>query len=436
MTPSEELVSKLCNRSFLSLWSYPNPRKYLNDKNNKELCDVLVVCDPYVIIFSIKEKSWKDSISFDVAAGRWQREAIKESVDQIYGAERIISKASNVITQDRKEVLPFPDPTTRRIFRVAIALGSAGNATIGSGDFDKGYIHVFDEEALDAILNELDTVTDFVQYLADKEDMGDRGVDVVFSSGGEENLLGYYLLNNRSFPQQGDFLIFEDGIWANFAQNPQYIARKEQDRVSYEWDRLIETIGGDYLAGTVTAIGGSLSQTELVLRTMAKEDRLNRRVLAEQFFDFIEQNAAKAIPARIVTSNSGIRYVFLAMSHSTPRDVRLAVLGARCHVARGIDPKPTTVVGIATESYDPDQGTSFDICYLQKEVWTNDDQIKMDNYQTKFKYFTNSRITSVPVREYPANPRARALTRRISRAVLRELSRLKRFLLSISRPKN
>lgn len=53
MTDSEQLVYELSRKSFLSFWSYPNP---LNDCQ-KELCDVLIVCDPDVIIFSIKEIS-------------------------------------------------------------------------------------------------------------------------------------------------------------------------------------------------------------------------------------------------------------------------------------------------------------------------------------------------------------------------------------------
>jgi len=43
MNKSEEFVSKLCEKTFLSLWCYRNPQG--KDKG-KELCDILVVCDP------------------------------------------------------------------------------------------------------------------------------------------------------------------------------------------------------------------------------------------------------------------------------------------------------------------------------------------------------------------------------------------------------
>lgn len=51
LTFSEALVERLCHQSFLSLWSYANPRAGAG----KELCDLLVVCEPDLVIFSVKE---------------------------------------------------------------------------------------------------------------------------------------------------------------------------------------------------------------------------------------------------------------------------------------------------------------------------------------------------------------------------------------------
>jgi len=48
---SEEFVNWVCQQSSLSLWSYASPR----GKKGKELCDILVVCDPDIIIISVKD---------------------------------------------------------------------------------------------------------------------------------------------------------------------------------------------------------------------------------------------------------------------------------------------------------------------------------------------------------------------------------------------
>jgi hypothetical protein len=42
---SEQFVYDICSKSFLSLWSYINPQ---GKTPGKELCDVLVVCNPHV----------------------------------------------------------------------------------------------------------------------------------------------------------------------------------------------------------------------------------------------------------------------------------------------------------------------------------------------------------------------------------------------------
>ena len=61
ITPSERYLSKLCRRSFLGLWSYPNLHTDDGRKAEKgvghELCDLLVVFGNNVIIFSDKHLS-------------------------------------------------------------------------------------------------------------------------------------------------------------------------------------------------------------------------------------------------------------------------------------------------------------------------------------------------------------------------------------------
>ncbi|HDL8215821.1 TPA: hypothetical protein PXQ72_000351, partial [Yersinia enterocolitica] len=62
---SERYLANLCEKTFLSLWSYPNV--YTNEGkksangDGKELCDLLVVFGNHVIIFSDKDISFKDS---------------------------------------------------------------------------------------------------------------------------------------------------------------------------------------------------------------------------------------------------------------------------------------------------------------------------------------------------------------------------------------
>ena len=90
---SEQLVYDICKKSFLSLWSYANPL----GKESKELCDTLIVCNPDIIIISVKDIRITDSGDISTDWKRWRKRAIDASAKQIYGAERWIESASHVI---------------------------------------------------------------------------------------------------------------------------------------------------------------------------------------------------------------------------------------------------------------------------------------------------------------------------------------------------
>ncbi|MBE9593250.1 MAG: NERD domain-containing protein, partial [Proteobacteria bacterium] len=199
---------------------------------------------------------------------RWRKKAIEDSCKQIYGAERRISNSTNVITKEGKVGLPFPPVSCRRIHRVAIALGSKGKVPFSFGDFGKGFVHVFDEISLNSIMNELDTISDFVKYLIDKESLYSSKVETCFK-GGEEDLLALYLQNGRNFPSNYDLIIIDDNLWVNFTKKREYHAKKEADKVSYVWDRLIEIFCNDFQKEGLE-FGNSLTEVEKVTRVMAQ----------------------------------------------------------------------------------------------------------------------------------------------------------------------
>ncbi len=99
LTPSEKVVADLCERSFLKLWTHPNPV----GKNGKELCDCLVVCDRHILIISVKDVEFQDT-GDKVGWERWHRAAVDKSVKQIWGAERWLRVADRVVRKDGRTV--------------------------------------------------------------------------------------------------------------------------------------------------------------------------------------------------------------------------------------------------------------------------------------------------------------------------------------------
>lgn len=393
---SEEFVYQVCHRSFMSLWSYANP---IGKDKSKELCDILVVCDPDIIIFSVKEIGVSDSGDISTDWDRWRRRAIEGSVKQIYGAERWVANANNVIRSDGSDGLPFPSRSNRRIHRVAVALGSQGKVPLQFGDFGKGFVHVFDEISFQTILSELNTITDFISYLIAKEELYKSGKETVLH-GGEEDMLALYLHHGRKFPGEFDQYVIDDNLWSGFISKPEYKAKKEADADSYIWDRIVSMLSDDILRGHIE-FGPNLSESEIALRIMTREDRFNRRMLGKAFDEFYELARQKKVRSRMVLGMSDVTYVFLVMPHGEERKYRVAELGGRCFVARGIHRERHTVIGLATERYEQGKGFSFDMMYQYKPIWTEEDQRQMEFAQKEFGYFVSPQNLSIHEDEYP-----------------------------------
>ncbi len=399
-TPSEKLVDKLCQHSFLSLWSYFKPRKPIG-KGSNEHCDMMVVCAPHIIIIEIGECGVPSSGNIEVDWNRWKKRTIKKLVGQIYRAERWLKEAKHVVKKDGTAGLPFPDLSRRQIHRIAVALGSKGKVPFKMGDFGKGFVHIFDELSLDRVMGELDTITDFVRYLKDKENFLNSGKKITIT-GGEEDLLALYLHGGRQFPTAYDYVVVGNDLWDGFTGRKEYKNKQSANANSYIWDNLIKTFHND-LATRGLEFGNSLEQVDAVTRIMAMEDRFSRRILGNSFYEFIELISRDKTPvrSRMTASPSGILYVFLARPRDVKRTDRHAELHARCFIARGLNPKCKTIIGLATERYEENTGFSLDAFCLEKQDWTEEDQQKLEYLQNELGFFKAPVQSTRSEDEYP-----------------------------------
>jgi hypothetical protein len=70
--------------------------------DGKEVCDLLVVFENHVIIFSDKQCSFFDSGDLQVEWRRWYKRAILKSAQQVWGAERWIREFPSRLFLDKK----------------------------------------------------------------------------------------------------------------------------------------------------------------------------------------------------------------------------------------------------------------------------------------------------------------------------------------------
>ncbi len=93
---SERILTNLCRRSFLRLWSQTNiytDEGFKDGKGGtKELCDALVIFGNDVIIFSDKHIKFQADKELEVAWPRWYKRAVLDSCRQLHGAKSWLTR--------------------------------------------------------------------------------------------------------------------------------------------------------------------------------------------------------------------------------------------------------------------------------------------------------------------------------------------------------
>lgn len=391
LTRSEKFVTWLCHRAFLKLWTHPNPV----GKKGKELCDCLIVCGPHIVIISVKEIEYRDTGN-RTGWERWYKAAVEKSAQQIWGAERWLRTSDHFLRSDGREISLAP-VNERRYHRISVSLGGRGEVPLQWGDLGHGFVHVLDEHSLVEAFRELDTITDFVEYLFAVESLIEKGVRPIFSGGGAEDLLTLYVRNGKSFgilAEDGsapDTVVITDGTWKALTQSTEYLERNRDLKSSYAWDRLIDHYADDLLTdGMFDMHSKQVTTNELALVAMALQPRGHRANLADSLLEFLGPNGTD-IASRVVVAANATAFVFLG-GDSSDREFRAQQLTLRCLVVRGRCPRIDTVVGIATDKPEAGKtGYSSDIAYLYLPVWSDDDAAKVDSIQRDLGYFKNTK---------------------------------------------
>ncbi|MCY4584078.1 MAG: hypothetical protein OXE50_14975 [Chloroflexi bacterium] len=435
-TDSERYLAKIADRSFLNLWSYPNPyrdQKKSDKGNGKELCDLLVVCGAHIIIFSEKMIDWPCG-SIDIAWRRWAKRAIRDSAKQTKGAERWISNFPERLYLDQDCSVPFPidlpPEKDRHVHRVVIANGSAkacqahapsssgsliirpsvlGEShwagleidlkpfVIGDVDPDGSFVHVFNEASLDIVMAELDTITDFTNYLAKRASFIRSGQ--LIEANGEENLLAYYAVrinddgDHDFVVETGNGPLFIDRQrYKRYISDPRYRAKKIADEVSYLWDRLIESFTTHMLDGTSITLDDhefKLRENELGVRHMALVPRFIRRIHSEAIVGALQRGQHVDRFVRVMMSAAGtkqnetaffiftVKYVDWRKIKAGYENYRIMRSRTAQIYARGLLERYShlkRVVGISREPPGQSHGVSEDLVYAEQCEWTKEDR--------------------------------------------------------------
>ncbi len=435
VTVTERMLAEFCEKSFLKLWSYPNPHK----DDGHELCDLLAVFGNHVFIFFDRENELSEDPDKDpkVLWDRWKRNVIDRQIKTAHGAERYI-RSGRPIFLDAKGAKPFPfvfDRDAVVIHKIIVAHGAKeacerasqqniyGSLAITYTETDGGPtepfhieidkrkpVHILDSHNMPILLRELDTVTDFAAYLNEK--VRAASAFDYLSYCGEEDLLGHYLLNYDATtkrhvigPKKGSFngVMIGEGEWHDFVQTDLYKNTKNVDRISYFWDELIQRTCQNSLDGT---LGGNsdILRGESAIYEMVKEPRFMRRGLAEKMLSAVERFPDVGEFSRQVTFlpsfEPNVAYVLLQLRVSDAlraepdyREKRQTLLEIACGAAKNKFPYLVKVIGIGIDAPKFSDGTvAEDFILMPCEVWTDEMRTHYEEQNRGWNFFGTSEM--------------------------------------------
>ncbi|VAV87755.1 hypothetical protein MNBD_ALPHA08-2547 [hydrothermal vent metagenome] len=430
LTQSEKELTNLCDHSFLSLWSYPN----LFRKPAKELCDLLVIFGDDVLIFSDKSCAYPETGDPLLDWRRWYRRSITKSVHQIRRAEGWLRNQPDRVFLDARCTQPLPiriPPSDRiRFHRACIALGATARAetetgkrsitvsaidggdakpfTMGSNTIMEGFVHVFDENTLPVILSELSTAPDVFDYLRKKETLFAEGQFAFAES--ELDLLGYYLWNNREFPAPKitPFRL-ESNLWQQVEANECFLAAREENKISYFWDGLIEYLTEHYMKEQLE-YGNEMAvvEYEQVVLIMAAEGRFSRRLLSNWILKRAERAKNVYIGSIFPSLQEEVLYVLLVgpgddgQNHAKYREARMQQLHLRCIAAKAAQQDRRFIIGIALDARGV-KGSSEDFIAMDTCGWTEKDIEKAEQTRQELGFFVEGKVKEARLSEseYP-----------------------------------
>jgi len=311
----EQFVNEIAFNTFIKYWCYPNPRDEDGDK--KEICDLLIIFRGIAIIISVKNYEFKENYA------RYFRQTIDKAVKQIYGAERKLFNSNDIyIKHPEKAKERFPKEVIVKVFRIIVNLGEGVKFyPFNRKTKNDKFISIVDKESFYTIINELDTLPDFIHYLEKREELfSDKSVTIlpgeeydflgetsiqffehvnenfkpdkqqsIIISGTEHDLLAHYLEHNRSFSKQIDskkyngMLLQIDGDWENYLSLKEVQLKKQRDKNSYFIDELVKR----------EILSDIKPNSEEIAKELLSFNRFNRRMISNnfmQFYDIYKEN--------------------------------------------------------------------------------------------------------------------------------------------------
>ncbi|MBD2816811.1 SEC-C domain-containing protein [Xenorhabdus sp. Flor] len=464
-TDEEIFLNNLGANSFLRFWSWPNLFRDQGDSNRngdgKEICDLTIVFENNIILFSDKRIEFNTTKDVKVAWSRWARKAIGDSVKQIKGARRWFEEFPERIFVDKncKHKIPvkIPIKSDIKFHNIVVCHGVEevlasfnneasfmfDNSICGDAHWNKNetipfcigqifegnFIHIFNESTIELVLKEFNTTKDFIHYLSQREELLSSNIHIRLMS--ESDMIQLYYENfdekkreRTIWPKElieAESAVIDMGGIQRLYDNPSFIAKKQEDLISYFWDCLIESLSFHILNGSAEYTNYEHPiEAEPSIRFLAATSRFERRILANSFKDFYEKTTPGQRGTRLSfdPANNENAYIFCLVPYHRNsssldeyKEIRRRMLQDYCAINKYLNRSIKSVFGIACKTREEDQVLSLgffnegqDFVLLHGDDWKESDYLEAEKIHNKYVshgLLSDRRVFMETINEFP-----------------------------------
>lgn len=418
----EDVVNKLAFDTYLKYWCYPGPKDEKGSK--KEICDLLILFQNTAVILSVKNYAFKGNYE------RYFRSTLDKAISQVAGAERKLFGGQQIyiVHRDLGE-LKFDSSKYSIVQRIIVNHNNSPLFYPAGRQTNNGnYVHIFNWDAFWGVVNELDTIPDFIDYLIEREIIFKRK-DVTFLKGTENNwtlqvqqsfseynetremfndtcfllagneldLLADYYWNGRKFnktfyseSRQGMQILLE-GKWDKYLAQKEVKNKKLADTDSYFIDEFLKN---EVLYST------KQSNLEFAVELLSLS-RFERRVLGSEILAFAREykNASGLFVARRYGKVNDLLVTLVlyvdGMAHNGVMELIQIAADGYCYMNNYRDEK-ILVIGLSNKLRGFRFGLMKGIEPFEKQY---EERLIAD--LKMLKWFTNVEVFKITHKEYP-----------------------------------
>lgn len=381
----EALVGELSSKAFLEDFVVPNPMYTQKNGLRKEASDFVVPFGEVMLAYQVKSKT-ELKLGSEKTETDYQR--INKIITKGIGQLKTINSAVKEyqiakLVNSRGIELPL-DPAAIQKLHGLVLIELIGEASFPEDERTALYggytykhempIHILRLDDYRKIVDEVDTLPDFVDYLETREKFYEKGILMPLTE--ELDFLALYKTNPELVAEvlegKCDFLHIHEGYWNSYrsASGEEIRKRDEFNRPSYVVDSVISQLhtslgfdtGVNVPAGRVKHDQGTVQNYIAGVTELSKMNRLTRRVVGSKYLERM-QKADQTGHGHSLIMNPSDNSAVLVLSTNRSRQERTNAMYNLCAVAY-CSMKLARIIGIASEPLSV-RNRSYDVIVLE-----------------------------------------------------------------------